>query len=101
MNMVEEMNSFILREIKPRIKESPGIQDVIVWVKKFDPETGTVYLGLALGNGIGCSPFCGCAANQIAELIGEELASEFPEIKRVVGLADIPSDDVIKMWEAE
>ena len=97
--MVEKMNEFILSEIKPRIKESPQIQDVVVWVKEFDSKTGTLYLGLALGNGVGCSPFCGCAANQLAEIIGVELSNVFPEIKRVVGLADIPPRDFMKLWE--
>lgn len=97
----KEMNNFILSDIRPRIKISPQISDVVVWVKKYDENTSTVYLGLALGNGVGCSPFCGCAANQIADLIGRELVEVFPEIKRVVGLADIPPDEFIKVWETE
>lgn len=97
-NIGEQIQKFIMEDIRPRIKASPQIENVIVWLKKFDEGTGTVYLGLALGNGVGCSPFCGCAANQIAEIIGQEISGEFPEVKRVVGLADIPSEDIIKMW---
>jgi Fe-S cluster biogenesis protein NfuA len=95
---VEKFNNYILSDIRPRIKASPQIEDVVVWVKDFDEETGTLVLGLALGDGVGCSPFCGCAANQIAQLIANELAYEFPEIKRVVGLAEIPPDDFLKLW---
>ena len=42
---------------------------------------------MALGQGAGCSPFCGCASKQIAELIGDELRERFPEIKRAAGAA--------------
>lgn len=97
----DKIQEFIMVDIKPRIKASPQIEDVVVWLKKFDEETGTAYLGLALGNGVGCSPFCGCAAGQIAEIIGQEISREFPEVKRVVGLADIPGDDIIKLWNEE
>jgi hypothetical protein len=30
------MNEFILSEIRPRIKASPQIENVIVWVKDYD-----------------------------------------------------------------
>lgn len=99
--VAEKIQEFILNDIRPRIKMSPQIKDVIVWLKKFDEKTGTAYLGLALGDGVGCSPFCGCAANQIAEIIGYEISTEFPEVKRVVGLADIPPDDIIKLWNTD
>jgi Fe-S cluster biogenesis protein NfuA len=98
---VKKMNEFILSEIRPRIKASPQIEDVVVWVKDYDEETGTALLGLALGDGVGCSPFCGCAANQIAQIIANELAYEFPEIKRVVGLAEIPPEEYLKVWSEE
>lgn len=101
MDIAEKIQKYILMDIRPRIKASPQIENVIVWLKKFDKETGTAYLGLALGNGVGCSPFCGCAAGQIAELIGQEISREFPEVKRVVGLADIPEDNIIKSWNNE
>ena len=99
--IVERMEEFLLEDIRPRMKASPQISDVVVWIKEFDEETGTLHLGLALSAGVGCSPFCGCAARQIAELIGYELSQKFPEIKRVVGYAEIPPDDWLKKWQEE
>lgn len=76
---------------------------IVVWVKKFDEKTGTLYLGMALGTTAGCSPFCGCAAHQIGEVIGEALKNLFPEteIRKTVGLAELPPDDVLASWKEE
>ncbi len=95
---VEIMNGVLLEEIKPGIKKNETLKDVIVWVKNFNEGNGTLSLGLALGTSTGCSPFCGCAAKQIADLIGEELTEHFPEIKRTIGTAEIPEDEVLSKW---
>ncbi len=95
---LEEINGYIFEEIRPLIKQSPQVQDVIVWAKDFNEENGTLYLGLALGNSTGCSPFCGCAARQIAELIGEELQMKFPEIRRTLGFAELPEPEILNRW---
>lgn len=54
---------------------------------------------MTLGNSAGCSPFCGCAARQVAEVIGEELKKGFPDIVQAVGLAEIPPDEIAKEWK--
>ncbi|MFN4181688.1 MAG: hypothetical protein ACK4G3_00520 [bacterium] len=98
---VAEINEYLLSEIRPLIKQSPPIADVIVWVKDFNEESGVLHLGLALGNSTGCSPFCGCAARQIAELIGEELQAKFPEIRRTLGIAELPEPEFLRRWVSE
>ena len=94
----EVMNGYLLEEIRPMIQKNETLKDVVVWVKDFNEKTGTVSLGLALGSSTGCSPFCGCAAKQIADLIGEELQGKYPEIKRTIGIAEIPQDEVLQSW---
>ncbi len=98
MSLKEEMNAYILREIRPRIQATPEIRDVIVWVREFHEPTGTLVLGLALGQGTGCSPFCGCAAKQLAELIGAEMRDAFPQIRRTLGVAELPTEEILHAW---
>lgn len=91
---------------KAKIQGDPSGQSlkdkgVIIWVKKFDKKTGTLYIGMALGTAAGCSPFCGCAAHQIGEVIGEALKKSFPEIKKTVGLAELPPNDILTLWKEE
>jgi Fe-S cluster biogenesis protein NfuA len=95
---VDVISGFVQEEIRPLIKNHEILKDVVVWVKDFNEDSGTVSLGLALGSSTGCSPFCGCAASQIAELIGEELQVKFPEVKRAVGIAAIPEDEILTAW---
>jgi len=95
---MESAENFLLTKIKPRFKSNPQLQKVIVWVKAVNASTGLVTLGLALGDGTGCSPFCGCAANQISELIEEKMLKCFPGLARVRGEADIPKPEVMDKW---
>ena len=95
---IELFNGYLLKEVKPLIKKNEMLKDVVAWVKDFNEQSGTVSLGLALGTSTGCSPFCGCAAMQIAEMIGEELQVKFPEIKRAVGIAAIPEEEILTTW---
>ncbi|MEO0255627.1 MAG: hypothetical protein ABIN20_09435 [candidate division WOR-3 bacterium] len=97
-SLLKEIEDFILNDIRPRIKMSPGIEDVIVWVKDVDNKKGTIQMGVALGDSTGCSPFCGCAARQITEIIFEELRKKFPQLKKAVGIAELPPEDYLKKW---
>ncbi len=97
-NVHQEIKQFILNELRPRMRASPGIEDVIVWIKYFNEKTGTVHLGFALGSSTGCSPFCGCAAKQLTEIIGLEIQKVFPFVNKIVGTAELPSNDYILIW---
>jgi hypothetical protein len=102
MNITTEtLNKYILDEVRPRLKNSPQLQEVIAWAKGFNKSTGILYLGMALGNSTGCSPFCGCAAREIAEVIGEEIKKDFPEIKSAVGMAEYPPEGFIEKWNED
>lgn len=95
---LKEIENFILNNLRPRIKMSPGIEDVIVWVKDVEEKKGIIQIGVALGDSTGCSPFCSCAARQITEIIFEELRKKFPQLKKAVGITELPSEDYLKKW---
>ena len=65
----------------------PKVSTVKVWVAKVMPERGMLSLGIALGKELGCSPFCGCAANQIASQAEAFLFERLPWLTRVVAEA--------------
>jgi len=96
---VETLNDYITRQLKPLMKRNKSLKEVIVWVKNFNEKRGLVHLGMALGNSAGCSPFCGCAARQVAEVIGEELKKEFPDVLQAVGVAEIPPEEIVTGWK--
>lgn len=96
--LIDAVNGHILESIRPRMRASPTLKDVIIWAEAFQASSGTLSLGMALGQGAGCSPFCGCAAKQIAELVGDELRERFPEIKRAAGAAAFPAAAVLDAW---
>ena len=94
----EAIEAFLLDNIRPRLKKNPQLKDVVVWVESLNDARGFVTLGMALGSGTGCSPFCGCAANQIAELIEKELCQKFSGIARVFGKAALPAQEYLDQW---
>ena len=66
------------------------MQGLKVWVNRVVPDRGLVYLGMALGASLGCSPFCGCAAKQIGEQCEPFLLERVPWLTRVVVEAQAP-----------
>lgn len=100
MNIEAKLNEFLRIQIKKELRKNPQLKDVIVWAKNYKSSSKTVYLGLALGKGTGCSPFCGCAANQLAAEIGKFLIKEFPnDVRAVAGVATLPPDDIKNDWD--
>lgn len=73
-------------------QEDPRLQEVKVWVNRINEERGVMYLGLALGEALGCSPFCGCAAKQIGEQFEPFLMEQLPWVVRVVAEAEAPQE---------
>lgn len=71
----------------------PRLQDVKVWVNRINDERGVVYLGLSLGEALGCSPFCGCAAKQIGDQFEPYLMERVPWMVRVVAEAEAPPEN--------
>ncbi len=98
----EEINSFLLNDLRPKFRktagEDPDLSEVVVWLKECRKEQGLVMLGMAISKGTGCSPFCGCAAGQISDAIGEMMKKRFAWIKKVHGEASFPPEDVLKRW---
>ncbi|MEK7498580.1 MAG: hypothetical protein AAB611_01825 [Patescibacteria group bacterium] len=87
----------------PELKRGTSIDSlgVIAWTHKLNEQTKTVIIGLALQQGVGCSPFCGCAANQILQLLEPELRIKFPELQhfRIYSLATIPPKEIENQWK--
>ena len=74
-------------------QDDERLHDVKVWINRINYERGVVYMGLALGEGLGCSPFCGCAAKQIGDQFEPFLLDRLPWLVRVVAEAEAPKDD--------
>ena len=101
MTMVEALQKFLVEEIKPKLKKKDArLQDVIVWVDSYNEKTKVVRLGLALGQGTGCSPFCGCAARELAEEIEKYTMEKFPDIEKLYGVAMLPDKKIVDAWNA-
>ncbi len=100
----QEINDF-LRSKLPELKQGTSIESlkVIAWVRMCNEQNKTLILGLALEQGVGCSPFCGCAANQIVQLITPELKKNFPELAhfRVHSLATLPPKEIRDNWQEQ
>lgn len=99
---IQEINDF-LRIKLPELKQGTSLETlgIMAWVHKYGETNKTIVIGLALSQGVGCSPFCGCAAGRIAELLGEELKKKFPELEqfRIYGLAAFPSEEIKVSWK--
>jgi len=70
----------------------PRLREVRVWVKRINPDRGILFLGVALGQALGCSPFCGCAAKQLGEQFEPFLMERLPWLARVVVEPEAPND---------
>jgi len=99
---IQEINDF-LRIKLPELKQGTSVEplDVIAWTHKLKEQNQTIIIGLALQQGVGCSPFCGCAAGQILRLLDPELKNKFPELKnfRIYSLATFPPKEIEKQWK--
>lgn len=103
---VKIIHNFLLGDVRRVLRatagKQPDLSRVIVWLKGCATHDATgktsLRLGLALGNGTGCSPFCGCAVNRVSEFIGDMLKEKFPWVEHVRGEALIPSQAVIDRW---
>jgi len=100
--MKTEIQKFLMDYVKKllaaTVGKNPDLSKVIIWVESYDSKTGIVVLGLALGTGTGCSPFCGCAARQITEYIEGLLKNKFSFVKKVRGEPGVPSQVVLDEW---
>ena len=101
----EKIRQFLLQDARPLLKgtagKNPDLSRVVVWLNSYDSDTGAAILGLALGSGTGCSPFCGCAAKEISKYIGNLLKNNFSFIKHARGEACIPPQDVLDKWNSD
>lgn len=97
------LKEFLIRKVRPIFKQTAGkevdLSEVVVWLEKYNSQSGFVTLGIALQGVTGCSPFCGCAGNQIAGLIERMLKKEFPFVNAVVGRPGIPPESVLTEWD--
>lgn len=71
-------------------QEDPKVRGVKIWVNKLESQRGMLWLGIALGESLGCSPFCGCAAKQMGEQMEPFLLERVPWLTRVVVEAQAP-----------
>jgi len=101
----KELSRFILDSVRKKLRatagRNPDLSKVVVWLENYNPDTGMVVLGLALGTGTGCSPFCGCAANQIAEALEASFKNHFSWVKKVRGEAKMPGPRILEDWNKE
>lgn len=69
------------------------LKPVKVWLNRINPERGMIYVGIALGQDLGCSPFCGCAAKQIGDQFEPFLLEQVDWLSRVVVEPQAPTED--------
>lgn len=67
--------------------------DVKLWVNRINEDRGLMYVGIALGEALGCSPFCGCAAKQIGDQFEPFLLERVSWLNRLVMEPQAPVDD--------
>ena len=68
------------------------LHDVKIWLERVNGERGVIHLGIALGEGLGCSPFCGCAAKQLGDQFEPFLMERLPWLTRVIAEAEPPKE---------
>ena len=76
-----------------KAQKDERLQPVKVWVNRINPDRGMMYMGIALGKELGCSPFCGCAAKQIGDQFEPFLLERLPWLKRVVMEPEAPEEN--------
>lgn len=80
-----------LQQILQKQKD-PRLQPVKVWVNRINSERGILYVGISLGEELGCSPFCGCAAKQISDQFEPFLLERLPWLTRVIAEPQAPTE---------
>lgn len=97
MTKTEEVQKFLEEVLAPLMEKSttPGLDQVEVSINSINEEKGIVKLKLSLGVGLGCSPFCGCAARQLADAIERLMIEKLSWVTRVVGMASAPGKENI------
>jgi hypothetical protein len=85
----------VVQELQEILKKQDDerLQPVTLWIDRINYERGVMYMGLSLGEGLGCSPFCGCAAKQIGDQFEPFLMERLPWLVRVVAEAEAPKED--------
>ncbi len=85
----------VVQELQDILKKQDDerLQPVTLWIDRINYERGVMYMGLSLGEGLGCSPFCGCAAKQIGDQFEPFLMERLPWLVRVVAEAEAPKED--------
>jgi hypothetical protein len=71
----------------------PRMAEVRVWLNRINPERGMIYVGIALGEALGCSPFCGCAAKQMGDQFEPFLIERVPWVNRVIVEPEAPTQE--------
>lgn len=98
----DKLKEFLLKKIRPILKQTAGketdLSEIVVWLENYNDQNNVATLGIALRGKTGCSPFCGCAANQITKLIERAVKREFSFVNKVVGQAGLPSQEVLAEW---
>jgi hypothetical protein len=84
--VVGELQQVISQQKDERLKP------VKIWVNRINNERGMIYLGIALGAELGCSPFCGCAAKQIGDQFEPFLLERLPWLTRIVVEPEAPTE---------
>lgn len=74
-------------------QKDPRLQPVKVWVNRVNAERGMLYLGISLGEELGCSPFCGCAAKQIGDQFEPFLLERLSWLNRLVVEPEAPTEE--------
>ena len=81
-----------LQDLLKRQKD-PRMAEVKVWLNRINPGRGMMYVGIALGEALGCSPFCGCAAKQMGDRFEPFLIERVPWVNRVIVEPEAPTHE--------
>lgn len=95
----KDMINLALKDLVPNIKQQGSTEPlgIIAWVQELK-SNDSIIIGLALRQGVGCSPFCGCAADQLGRLLEIKLKQRFPQINRVRAIATYPPPEIEQFW---
>lgn len=66
---------------------------VKVWLNRINPDRGMVYVGIALGEALGCSPFCGCAAKQMGDQFEPFVIERIAWASRIIVEPEAPTQE--------
>lgn len=81
-----------LQEVIAKQKDD-RMAGVKVWLNRINAERGMAYVGIALGEALGCSPFCGCAAKQMGDQFEPFLIERVPWVSRVIVEPEAPTQE--------